>query len=384
MRVALNGLFLAQPATGTGQYLRELVRAMRALAPHDEFVFIAAHPDSTAPAPVLVEPTRLGRENFATFEFEHLAFPRAAKQNHFDLAHVPHFGPPLFQSLPTAVTIHDLIPLVLPAYRGSPGVQLYTRLAALGAQRAAAVIADSEASARDIEKCLRIPRQRIHVVHLAAHPRFQPDLAPDEIARVRAKYNLPERFALYLGGFDVRKNVTRIVEAFAALEAGDRSPETDNRQRMTDNWRLVLAGKLPAADTVFFPDPRKIAARHDVMPRVHFPGFIGEGDKPALYAAARVFLYASQYEGFGLPPLEAMACGTPVICANTSSLPEVVGDAGILLAPNDARAWSEALRAILSDDAQWAQRRALGLTQARKFSWERAARETLDVYRAVV
>ncbi len=377
MRVALNGLFLAQPATGTGQYLRELVRAMRALAPQAEFTFLAPHADSTAPAPVLVKPTHLGRPNFAKFEFEHLSFPRAAKQNHFDLAHVPHFGPPLFPPLPTVVTIHDLIPLVLSAYRGSSRVQLYTRLAAHGAQRAAAVIADSEASARDIEKYLRIPREHIHVVHLAAPSRCQPNLAPDEIARVRAKYNLPECFALYLGGFDVRKNVARVIEAFAGLETGER-------RLATDDWHLVLAGKLPAADTDFFPDPRKIAKDFRVTRRVHFPGYIDEADKPALYMAARVFLFASQYEGFGLPPLEAMACGTPVICANSSSLPEVVGEGGILLAPSDAHAWSEALRAILTDDAQWAQRRALGLTQARKFSWARAARETLEVYRAVV
>ncbi|MBI4670094.1 MAG: glycosyltransferase family 4 protein [Chloroflexi bacterium] len=382
MRIALNGLFLAHPATGTGQYLRELVSAMRALAPEDEFAFIAPHADASAPAPVLVTPTRLKRENFAKLEFEHLTFPRAAKQNRFDLAHVPHFGPPLFPALPTVVTIHDLIPLVLPAYRGSARVQLYTRLAAQGARRARAILADSQASARDIEKFLHIPRERIQVVYLAAHARFQPNIAPDEIARVRAQYNLPERFVLYLGGFDVRKNVARIIEAFASVQTGDWRLETGNWKLETGNWKLVIAGNLPERDSDFFPDPRKLAEKFRVTPRVHFPGFIAEADKPALYAAARVFLFGSQYEGFGLPPLEALACGTPVICAHTSSLPEVVGDAGILLAPDDARAWRDALRAVLRDDAQWAQLRALGLVQARKFSWERAARETLDVYRS--
>jgi glycosyltransferase involved in cell wall biosynthesis len=370
MRVALNGLFLQEPATGTGHYLRELVAAMRALAPHDTFILLAPKPDITSPASVMVTPTRLGQENFAKLEFEQVTFPRAAQKNRFDLAHVPHFGPPLFSAVPTLVTIHDLIPLVLPAYRGSTRVQLYTKLASAAAQRARAILADSEASARDIEKHLRIPRAKIHVVYLAAHPRFDANIEQGELTRVRAKYNLPEQFVLYLGGFDVRKNVARVVEAFSRLDNGD--------------WRLVLAGKLPERDSAFFPDPRRLAVENKIADRAVFPGFIAESDKPALYALARVLMYASHYEGFGLPPLEAMACGTPVICANTSSLPEVVGDAGISLAPDDGDAWRDALRVVLNDDARWAQLRAAGLQQAHRFSWERAARETLDVYRAVV
>jgi glycosyltransferase involved in cell wall biosynthesis len=370
MRIAINGLFLQQPATGTGQYLRELVTALRSIAPDDEFTLIAPHSDASAPTTVLVAPTQSQRENLAKLEFEQITFPRAVNAHRFDAAHVPHFGPPLFPSRPTVVTVHDLIPLVLPTYRGSTLVQLYTRLVSTSARRAHAILADSEASARDIEKYLRIPRAKIHVVYLAAHARYQTNLAAEELARVRAQYNLPEHFALYLGGFDARKNVARLVEAFSHLGTGD--------------WELVLAGKLPERDSDFFPDPRRIAAQYKISDRVYFPGFIAEADKPALYALARVFVYASQYEGFGLPPLEAMACGTPVICANTSSLLEVVGSAGILLAPDDADAWSDALREVLCDDARWAQLRALGLTQARKFSWERAARETLAVYRAVV
>jgi glycosyltransferase involved in cell wall biosynthesis len=310
------------------------------------------------------------QENFAKLEFEQIIFPRAVRQNHFDLAHVPHFGSPLFPTQLTVVTIHDLIPLVLPAYRGSTAVQMYTRLASASAKRAQANFADSEASARDIEKHLGIPRERMHVVYLAAHSRFHSNIAKDDLERVRAKYNLPEQFALYLGGFDVRKNVARIIQAFAKAEMQD--------------WKLVLAGKLPSIDSDFFPDPRRIAENLGTISRVHFPGFIAEEDKPALYALARVFLYASQYEGFGLPPLEAMACGTPVICANTASLPEVVGNAGILLAPDDTNAWCDALRVVLNENAQWQKMRALGLEQARTFSWERAARETLALYRAVV
>jgi glycosyltransferase involved in cell wall biosynthesis len=378
MRVALNGLFLASPATGTGQYLRELVRAMQTQAPADEFVFIAPKDDPTAPARVQTAPTRLARENLAKLEFEQITFPRTSAHD-FDLAHVPHFGSPLFPARPTVVTIHDLIPIVLPAYRGTPRVRLYTRLASAGARRARAILADSMASARDIENYLKIPRERIHVVHLAADARFHPP-SEDEIKRVRAKYSLPDQFVLYLGGFDVRKNIERVIETFANFKFSTQrvSPGELN------DLKLVLAGKLPQVDSGFFPDPRKMAQKFGVQKDTQFIGFVAEDDKPALYASARVFLFASRYEGFGLPPLEAMACATPVIVANTSSLPEVVGNAGILVDTDDAPAWNAALHELLTDNARWQEQRARGLAQAARFSWERASAETLRVYRSVV
>jgi glycosyltransferase involved in cell wall biosynthesis len=178
---------------------------------------------------------------------------------------------------------------------------------------------------------------------------------------------------LYLGGFDVRKNVERVIQAFAALQTERRA-----------GWKLVVAGKLPAQDTSFFPDPRRIAAENGVADGVQFLGFVSERDKPALYAAARILVFPSRYEGFGLPPLEAMACGTPVICADTSCLPEIVGAAGVLCGPDDTGAWVQELRALLGDDREWQARRAAGLAQAQRFTWERTAQETLAVYRAVV
>lgn len=370
MRVALNGLFLSAPATGTGQYLRELVRAMSGLA-QDRFTFISPHSDASAPAPIQLAPTILRSPNLAKLEFEHLTFPRAARRGNFHIAHVPHFGPPLAPSLPTVITIHDLIPMVLPAYRGSVGVQLYTRLASVAARRADAIIADSNSSARDIAEHLRIPRERIQTVYLAAGERFQP-VGEDKIRRVREKYQLPERFVLYLGGFDTRKNVGQLIRSFARLD--------DERRA---GWKLVIAGQLPEVDSSFFPDPRRLARELGVDNSILSPGFVAEEDKPALYSSARAFLYPSDYEGFGLPPLEAMACGTPVIASNRSSLPEVVGSAGCLLDPHDTDGWCESVRAVIHKDSLVEDLRPRGLAQARRFSWERAARETLAVYQDV-
>ncbi len=373
MRIALNGLFLDAPATGTGQYLTELVRALRDAAPEDEFTLIAPQVHSNAPTQVSLAPTRLRRENLAKLEFEHITFPRALGRGSYDAAHVPHFGPPLRSPIPLVVTIHDLIPLVLPAYRGSPRVRLYTRLAGIGARRAHAVIADSEASARDIQAHLGISRERMHVVYLAADARFAPVTDATELARVRARYELPECFILYFGGFDIRKNVPRLVEAYAQLAPALRT-----------RYKFVLAGKLPEENTAFFPDVRAAAQRLGVLSDIVTPGFISEADKPALYSAARLFVYGSQYEGFGLPPLEAMACGTPVISSRAASLPEVIGDAGMLVEPDDVQGWVTALRALLEDELRRAQLREAGLERARLFSWERTARETLAVYRSVV
>jgi glycosyltransferase involved in cell wall biosynthesis len=200
------------------------------------------------------------------------------------------------------VTVHDLIPLLMPAYRRNALHRAYTALVAWTVRRAAAVITVSEASARDVAEHLRIPRERVHAIH---HGPSAADGRPNaaEVARVRAKYALPERFFLYLGGFDARKNVAGIVAAYARYleRGGDR--ET----------KLAIGGKLPETDGEFAPDPRRLAVESGVAGQVIFLGYVEEADKAALYAAARAFFFPSLYEGFGMPVLEAMAAGAPVV-----------------------------------------------------------------------
>jgi glycosyltransferase involved in cell wall biosynthesis len=261
--------------------------------------------------------------------------------------------------------------MVLPAYRGSILVRAYTALAAQSARRADAIIADSECSQRDIVARLKIDPARVRVVYLAADARFRPMDDAAQIEIVRRKYALPEKYLLYLGGYDQRKNVRVIIQAFA------RAPELYRA-----GYRLALAGvNLGRGDSDFFPDPRRFA-RAAELPNdaICYVGWVDEADKPALYAGAAVFLYPSLYEGFGLQPLEAMACGTPVICANASSLPEVVGDAARTLPPDDVDAWAGALHALLRDPLRRATMRLQGMYQARKFSWTRCAAETLAIY----
>ena len=354
MKIAINGTFWNQPTTGSGQYLRALLPALKRRAPDNAYALVAPKP---------------GGGNLAKLWFEQIAFANACHRERADLAHVPYFASPFFPPTRTVVTIHDLIPLLLPAYRGSPLVRAYTRLVAASARRADAVIADSECSRRDIIHHLGIDTARVRVIHLAADARYR----PVDASAARAKYALPDKYLLYLGGFDQRKNVRVIIDAFARL------PEFHAR-----GYRLALAGVQLGADSDFFPSPQRLA-RGVGLPddAIQYIGWVDEDDKPALYSGATAFLFPSLYEGFGLPPLEAMACGAPVICSNASSLPEVAGDAALQIDPHDASAWADAIRAVLTDDTRRATMRERGIAQSKAFSWDRAADETLAVYQQV-
>lgn len=363
MRIGINAFFLNQPATGSGQYTHHLLKALAKAEPDNEYISV------TPEAGLQVVQTWNMGQNLAKVWFEQVSFPRACRHHSVDVAHVPYFAPPLWPTVPTVVTIHDLIPMLLPAYRGPILVRAYTRLVAVAARQAHAIIADSECSKRDIVRLLGIPPQRVRVIYLAAEERFQPVQDEAWLAGMRRHYGLPERYVLYLGGFDQRKNVPTLIRAFARA-----------REALGDSHCLVIAGQLPERESPLFPDPRRVVAELGLEEAVVFVGWVAEEDKPTLYSGATCFVYPSLYEGFGLPPLEAMACGVPVIASDASSLPEVVGGAGLLVAPQDADALAEAMITVLSDEDLRASLRQRGITQAEKFSWEKTARETLEVY----
>jgi glycosyltransferase involved in cell wall biosynthesis len=322
---------------------------------------------------LMIVPTPFDAHNqqLAKLWFEQIGAPTAAKRLRADLLHVPYFAPPFFSAVPVVASVLDLIPLLLPAYRGRFLVRMYTRLVAAAARRASHVIAISQASKHDIVNHLRIPATRITVTALAAGRQYQALDKQQARAEVAARYGLTQPFIYYVGGLDERKNVATLIRAFA-----------DMRRTGGPEVLLAIAGRALGSDPRLFPDLNAVIAAEGAQAwvrRIDVP----PADGPLLYAAAEVFAYPSRYEGFGIGPLEAMACGTPVITSNTSSLPEVVGDAAICVAPDDLAGWASNLRRLVSNEPLRTTVRERGLARAATFSYTRTATQTLDVYDVV-
>lgn len=374
MRIGFNADFLGQETTGSGQYTRQLLQALTQASGQHEYLLYTSEKPGLRDGQALHTPFTGRSDNLDKLWFEQVAFPRACRRASVDLAHVPYFASPIRPTVPTVVTVHDLIPLLLPAYRGSVWVRLYTHWVAAAARRAKRIITDSLASKSDIVKHLRVPAEQIRVIYLAADPACRPVADAKALAAVRRKYGLPDAYVLYLGGFDQRKNLGALLRAYqrASKAIGNEAPP------------LVVAGRLPAVDTVLFPSPQRMAKELGISPRVIFTGWVAEDDKPALYSGALFFAFLSLYEGFGLMLLEAMSCGTPVLASRTSSLPEVVGEGGLLVDPEDVNGISEAMIDLLRDPELREQLARHALAQAAKFDWKRTAEQTLGVYASAV
>ncbi len=375
MKIAINAFFLKSPASGSGQYLRHLLKALAEIDSRNEYVLLGPEPisqDSSMPLPYQVKtvPAFARRnENIEKLAWEQFTGPAAALKAGVDLFHVPYFAPPLIPRTPTVVTIHDVIPFRLPLYRAGARVEAYMRLAARSAHGATLVITVSHHAKQDMVDALKLPPERIRVIYAAAGDECRPITDPAVLAAARARYGLGERYIFYLGGLDQRKNVPQLVRAFAQVY----------RQLGDPNLRLLISGNPDKQSGPLFLDPRPIATDLGIEGQIIYR-FIEEKDKPAIYSGASVFVFPSLYEGFGLPPLEAMSCGTPVICSNRTSLPEVVGDAAISLDPDDTPAMVEAMRSVLTNSTLAADLRARSLKQATQFSWHKAAQETVTAY----
>jgi glycosyltransferase involved in cell wall biosynthesis len=306
--------------------------------------------------------------------WEQVGLPRAVRATgrNLDLVHIPYFSAPAVKRLPYVVTIHDLIPMMLPAYHGSLAMRAYLQLVGRTTRAAALVLTDSEHSRSDIERLLGIRAERMRVIPLAADQQFSPgttlaDCAAIEAARQR--YGLERPFVLNTGGLDARKQVPVVIEAFARAMSC-----------MSSEHDLVIVGRAHTGNRRMYPPLEPVIRRHGLEARVHLVGGVPEEDFIALYRGAEAFVFASAYEGFGLTPLEAMACGAPVICSNRSSLPEVVGDAGLLVEP-EPREIAAAILRLLGDGALRVEYRSRGIERSRTFTWKRAAEMTVEAYR---
>lgn len=383
MRVGINARFLQYPATGSGQNLVHLLESLARRGDDNEYLLLGPGPRARVSrvenVPELVarfqssKPRSPMAERVQRLLWEQIQIVSTARQERIDVLHSPYFSAPLQLPCPTVVTIHDVITLILPEYRERLMNRLYTSLISRAVQRVQAVIAVSECSARDVHRVLGIPSERIRVIGNAIDATYRPVTDAQELARVRTRLDLPADYLLYLGGFDLRKNLLRVVEAFAQLPEQTRA-----------NYPLVIAGRPHLAGHPLYPDPRPTIDKLGVRNTVRLVGEIDDADKPALYSGATLFVWPSLYEGFGIPVLEAMACGVPVITSNSSSLPEVVGDTGRLVSPNDVAEIAQAIAQLLDDRAAREDLRARALARAGTFSWDRVAEQTLNVYAEAV
>ncbi|MBN1877627.1 MAG: glycosyltransferase family 4 protein [Anaerolineae bacterium] len=290
------------------------------------------------------------------------AIPRLLKQLNADLYHSPYYLMPYRPGVPTVLTVYDVIPLRFPAQSTLRARLLFHATTWLALRTANHVLAISEAARQDFVYHFHISSERITAIPLAADSTFCPQ-PPEAVAAVRARYQLPERFVLYLGSNKPHKNLVQLVEAFAQQPAPDMT--------------LVIAGAWDAR----YPEARHRARQRAVDHPILWLGHIAEADLPALYAASTSFVFPSRCEGFGLPVLEALACGAPVVCANTASLPEVAGDAALYFDPDNVTDLATKLQQIWTNTQLRAALRAAGLRRAGAFSWEHTAAVTLAHYR---
>lgn len=372
--LAFNAYFWNRPHTGSGQYTRQLVYHLHKLVSDLEITLVlplaAGEPTpNDVPEGVGIEVVRLRPGHLGKVWFEQVDFPHACRRLGATLAHVPYWGAPLRSPTPLVVTIHDLTTLQVREYRRGWGARLYNALVSASARGANHVITDSAASQQAIVQRLGINSDRVRVIYLAADGRYRPGADSLVDQAVLRKYNLPAEYVLYLGGYETHKNVTTLLLAYTYVAQGTG-----------ETIPLVLAGRRPESVSDHFPDYDAYIQKLGLAEVVRWIGFVDEAEKPVVYRRASAFVFPSRHEGFGLPPLEAMACGTPVIATDSGSLPEVVGAAGFTVDPDDERAMGGAILATLVQEELAADLRRKGLEQAAKFSWDKTATQTAVLY----
>jgi glycosyltransferase involved in cell wall biosynthesis len=367
MRISIDARLSYYVQAGITQYTLNLIRALAGLDRENEYLIFQRRPDPQ---------TIVSQENFRRVSLwapthhpleQYMLGVELLFQGKMDVVHCTDFIPPFYYRGATVITVHDLNFLLYPHFLTRQSARYYG-LIDRAVRQATHIIAVSEATKRDLVRLTGTPETKISVIYEAAEPVYYPIHDQKVLARIHNKYHLPEQFILFVGTIQPRKNLPTLIRAFQSLIEGYRT-QAD----------LAIVGK----SGWLYDDVHQLVEDLDLKDRVHFLGRVPAADMPHLYNASQMLVLPSYYEGFGLPPLEAMACGVPVIVSDTSSMPEVVGDAALRVAPEDEDGFTVAMWRFLTDDALRADMIGKGLRRVECFSWERAAQETLEVYRKV-
>jgi glycosyltransferase involved in cell wall biosynthesis len=355
---------------GIGTYLQNLLKELVQLDDDAEYVVLcrADDVDWLAALGPRIRPIVTGAANYSVRE--QIEVPWRLWRAGVTLFHSPHYVLPVLLPCPAVVTVHDCIHLMFPQYLPNRAAYAYAKASMWNAaKRSDRVLTVSEASKRDILHFFSVRPEKVVVVYNAIDERFWVAPKEEDMARIRERYQLDHGFVLYVGNIKPHKNLVRLIEAFDELR----------QEGGFDELKLLIIGdeisRLPAL--------RRAVHSHKLHKQVRFLGYLPDETLAILYRLAAVFVFPSLYEGFGLPPLEAMASGTPVVTSNVSSLPEVAGDAAVLVDPYDSHAIADGIRRVLTDPALAQDLRLKGLVRAREFSWERSVARTCELYKEV-
>jgi glycosyltransferase involved in cell wall biosynthesis len=371
MLVGVNCLVVEGESAGVASYTMSLVEGLSAVDYENEYLLFGTEgrlgkvvrPGVTLEEPFLPAGSRLQR-----LIWEHFVLARRARARGVKVLHLPdHTYPALAARCPVVLTVHDLAFLKHPETFGRGRRMYKAALIRRSVRKAARIICDSDSTRRDLIELLGVSPSKIHRILLAAHPRYLREVSAAERERVLDRHALPPRFLLYVGTLEPRKNIGRLIDAYAALVRTVRPVVP-----------LVIVGRPGWGGEALVRRVESLGLDE----HVRFAGHVPVDDLPAIYQAAELLIYPSIYEGFGLPVVEAMASGTPVITSNRASLPEVAGDAAALVDPLSVDEIADAMAGLLSDRSLNAEFRVKGRARARLFSWERTARETAQAYQA--
>lgn len=351
---------------GIGTYIRNLLRQLARIDQRTEFVLLCREPDVQALASLgqNFRPVVETADNYSIAE--QIRIPLALKREGVTLFHAPHYVLPPLVRCRSVVTIHDCIHLMFPQYLPNRLAYIYARASIAMASRCATrVMTVSESSKRDILRFVNVDPDKISVIYNAYDERFGVEPREEDVVRVRERYQLHDEFVLYAGNVKPHKNLERLIAAFQIV-----------RKRGLDHLKLVLIGD----EISKYAALRRAVHQHQLHKYVRFLGYLPEETLAVMYRLAGVFVFPSLYEGFGLPPLEAMASGTPVVTSNVSSLPEVAGDAAVLVDPYDPDAIADGIFRVLSDESLRRDLRRKGIVRAHQFSWETSVGRIHDIY----
>ena len=354
---------------GVGNYIKSLVSGLSRIDSENEY-FLFASPHNIGhikPLPSNFRAELAPGNRGIRLAWEQTVLPLRLKQYRIDVYHGPMYIAPLLKTCQQVVSVLDMTFHLTPRSHSWHKRIYFRSMIPAMVRRSDCVITISESTKRDIIALLGAEEEKLRVIHLGTDPRFTPVRDDAQLAKVRKKYNLPRDFVLFVGLIEPRKNLETLVDAYCA-------------DSLSSQFDLVLAGGLGWGYSGLM---QKIASSR-VAECIRMPGYIADADLPALYSAAKAFVYPSLYEGFGLPVLEAMACGAAVITSSISSMPEVAGDAAILVPPHDRGALTSALQRVLRDKAFRDDLSRRARERAQLFTWEETARKTLEAYKAVV